>query len=237
MYVHNGSSNTQGAFFLALLFAVCILLAGLPPHPSISITSTSTRDAESDFSHLAKHCESTTPILPLEFFRRQKAVAEILYSLNASAYIAEPGANAQYFGNVSINEWALSERPLLFIVSPHVVNDDVEAKITVLTPLFEASRAKLLPIPSVKEITFVEWAEESNPYDTAVSALQPSPEGEVGIIFVDNAIRHFIVDGLDEAGPKAKIISAPAEIRQLRERKSGAEIELMKCANEVIQHS
>jgi Xaa-Pro aminopeptidase len=192
-------------------------------------------DVDPDFSMLARHCESASPITSSEFYQRQKTVAGILHSLNASAYIAEPGANAQYFGNVSSNQWSLSERPLLFVVSPHVVNDEVEAKITILTPSFEASRARLLPIPSVKEVVFAEWAEESNPYDTVVSTLPPSPEGEIGTIFVDGAIRHFIVDGLDEAAPKANILSAPMEIRQLRERKSAAEIELMKCVNEVSQ--
>ncbi|KAF9005720.1 hypothetical protein BDZ89DRAFT_1145123 [Hymenopellis radicata] len=51
-------------------------------------------------------------------------------------------------------------------------------------------------------------------------------------IFVDGAIRHVIVDGLQKAFPLASIVTAPPEVRQLRERKSEAELELMKCANE-----
>jgi len=198
------------------------------PWPYISKKTTTP-----NFSHLAEHCEYTSPIGSSEFYQRQKAVARILHSLNASAYIAEPGANAQFFGNISGNQWDLSERPLLFIVSPQVINDEVEAKITVLTPSFEASRAKLLPIPSTSTVTFAEWPEEINPYDVVMSALPPVPEGQRGIIFVDSNIRHFIVDGLDEAANNTKVFSAPMEIRQLRERKSAAEIELMKCANEV----
>lgn len=153
--------------------------------------------------------------------------------MNASAYIAEPGANAQFFANISSNQWELTERPLLLVISPQIVKDKVEAKITVLTPAFEATRAKLLPIPSlVSEVTFAEWPEEANPYDIVVSALPPVPDGERGIIFVDGTIRHFIVDGLDEAAANSNVFSAPMEIRQLRERKSTTEIELMKCANE-----
>jgi len=152
--------------------------------------------------------------------------------VNASAYIAEPGANAQFFGNISSSQWQLSERPLLLIVSPHIVNDEVEAKISVLTPSFEATRAKLLHIPSISDITFAEWPEDVNPYEVAISALPPLTGGQ-DTIFVDSGIRHFIVDGLDEAAPpKSKVLSAPMEIRYLRERKSPSEIELLKCVNE-----
>lgn len=185
-----------------------------------------------DFSHLAKHCAKTSPIGTSEFHRRQRSLAETLHSLNASAYIAEPSANSQFFGNISISHWHLSERPLLLIVSPNVVNSKVEAKITVLTPSFEASRAKLLPIPSASNIQFAEWAEDANPYDVAISAL-PSLGQAQSTIFVDGDIRHFIVDGLGQAAPSCKLVSAPTEIRSLRERKSPAEIELMTCANEV----
>ncbi|PBK64514.1 Creatinase/aminopeptidase [Armillaria solidipes] len=44
--------------------------------------------------------------------------------------------------------------------------------------------------------------------------------------------QHFIVDGLRTAFPKATVIATPTEIRQLRERKSEGELELLKCANE-----
>jgi len=186
-----------------------------------------------NFLHLAKHCADASPISSLEFYQRQKSLARTLHSVNASAYIAEPGASAQFFGNISSSQWRLSERPLLLIVSPQIVNDEVEAKISVLTPSFEATRAKLLPIPSASDITFAEWPEDANPYEVAISVLPSLAAGQNSTIFVDNNIRHFIVDGLDGAAPKSKISSAPMQIRYLRERKSPAEIELLKCVNEV----
>jgi len=183
------------------------------------------------FSHLAKHCADTPPIGSSEFYLRQKSLARILHSVNASAYIAEPGASAQFFANISSSRWHLSERPLLLIVSPQIVHDEVEAKISILTPSFEATRAKLLLIPSASDITFAEWPEDVNPYEVAISTIPSFAEGQ-DTIFVDSNIRHFIVDGLDEAAPKSKILSAPIEIRYLRERKSPAEIDLLKCVNE-----
>jgi hypothetical protein len=169
-----------------------------------------------------------------------------LVQLNASAYIAEPGASSLFYGNISSSNWHLSERPLLLIITPLQIGDEIEAKISVLTPVFEAPRAKMLPISSAKgflilpciscplltqfvDVTFIEWAEESNPYDHAVSIL---PETR-GSVFVDGYTRNFIVDGLREAHPHATVSSAPYEIKRLRERKSPAEIELLKCVNEV----
>lgn len=62
-----------------------------------------------------------------------------------------------------------------------------------------------------------------------MSILSDAP----GSVFVDGYIRNFIVDGLKDAHPQAIVSSAPYEIKRLRERKSPAELELLKCVNEV----
>ncbi|KAJ7445714.1 Creatinase/aminopeptidase [Mycena galericulata] len=176
---------------------------------------------------IAKHCEHLGPINATEFQARQKSLAKTLVELNASAYIAEPGASSLFYGNISKSNWGLSERPLLLIITPKHIGDKLEAKVSILTPVFEAPRAKLLPISS-EDITFIEWAEESNPYEHAMSTLSDSP----GSVFVDGNTRNFIVDGLSAANPRATVSSAPYEIKRLRERKSPVEIELLKCVNE-----
>ncbi|PBK87490.1 peptidase M24 [Armillaria gallica] len=148
-----------------------------------------------ELSKAASHCSHLGPLPASEFHARLSTLGETLTALNASAYIAEPGASALYYANVSSSHWHLSERPLLLIV-------DASARVTVLTPKFEGTRARLLSIPSDVEV------------------------------FVDGSIRHFIVDGLRTAFPKATVVAAPTGIRQLRERKSEGELELLKCANE-----
>ncbi|KAJ6547073.1 Creatinase/aminopeptidase [Mycena capillaripes] len=175
---------------------------------------------------ISKHCEHLGPITATEFQARQNSLAKTLNELNASAYIAEPGASSMFFGNFSKSDWALSERPLLLIITPQQIGNDFMAKVSILTPVFEAPRAKLLPIVS-DNVTFIEWAEESNPYEHAMSILSGTP----GSVFVDGSIRNFIVDGL-RAATKAAVASAPYEIKRLRERKSPAEIEILKCVNE-----
>ncbi|KAF7359337.1 Peptidase-M24 domain-containing protein [Mycena sanguinolenta] len=175
----------------------------------------------------SNHCDHLGPINATEFRARQNSLAKTLVQLNASAYIAEPGSNSLFYGNFSQSNWGLSERPLLLIVTPKHNGDSIEAKVSILTPVFEAPRAKMLPISS-KDVTFIEWAEESNPYEHAMSILSETTPS----VYVDEQIRHFIVDGLQEARPFATVSSAPYEIKRLRERKSNAEIELMKCVNE-----
>lgn len=185
-----------------------------------------------DFSHLASHCAHVKPIPVASFIQRQDALARTLHELGAAAYIAEPGANAAFYANLSGSSWHLSERPLLLIITPSIDDDNnISSNVSILTPSFEATRAKLLPIPAASEITYPEWPEEVDPYEVAVSAI-PGLRGST--IFVDGSMRHFLVDGLQKAaGGSSKVVSAPVEVRRLRERKSKEEIEIMKCVNEV----
>lgn len=180
------------------------------------------------FSFLASHCANVPPISALEFHSRQRALAEVLHTLDVAAYIAEPGANALFFGNISATQWSLSERPLLLIISPEVIDGIVHPKISIVTPTFESTRAKLLPISS-ENVAFLEWPEDSSPYETAVSAFS----GRKGNVYVDGMMRKFVADGLAAAAPSRKVLSAPLEVMSLRQRKSPAEIRLLRCANEV----
>lgn len=92
---------------------------------------------------------------------------------------------------------------------------------------FEATRAGMLPIPS--DVKFFAWPEHESPYEHAVAALS----NKSGTIFVDGSMRKFIADGLQEALPNSKVITSPLEVNQIRERKSDAELNILKCANEV----
>ncbi|PFH50072.1 hypothetical protein AMATHDRAFT_4319 [Amanita thiersii Skay4041] len=182
-----------------------------------------------EFPKLQQHCPNVQPVSRQEFEERQRSLAQQLYALNASAYIAEPGANALYYGNISKSSWSLSERPLLLVITPTVIDSVVDARLIILTPKFETTRAKSLVIPSSHSVQYVEWAEDADPYQQlATHLLQKSTEA----IYVDESIRHFIVDGLQAALPDASVTSAPSQIKLLRERKSAAELALLKCANE-----
>lgn len=178
---------------------------------------------------LAAHCKDAQPIPAAEFLERQRHLAHALHALNGSAYVAEPGASALFFGNISDAAWHLSERPLLLIISPLADRGEVSAQVTILTPAFEADRAMLLDVAGV-DVTYVAWQEDDDPYAVAVAALPTSSRGP---IYVDGMTRHFIVDGFAKAAPGLGVLSAPLGITSLRERKSSSEIALLKCVNEV----
>lgn len=195
-----------------------------------------TRPVGVDFSHLADHCEHVEPIRVQSYIDRQDQLAQTLHSLGASAYIAEPGANAAFFANLSGLSWHLSERPLLLLITPTLENGAVSGEVSILTPSFEATRARLLPVPSDSEIAYPEWPEDVNPYKVAVSAIPRlrNQDGSAKTIYVDDAMRHFVADGLQKAaGDNVRVLSAPVEIRHLRERKRQEELDILKCVNEV----
>ena len=152
--------------------------------------------------------------------------------MGASAYIAEPGANAGYYANISGSHWGLSERPLLLIITPEKKTTGISGKVSILTPTFEATRARLLPIPSNDEIAFPEWPEDVNPYEVAISVIPALKDGS-GAIYVDGSMRQFVVDGLQQAAGENKVQSAPIEVRRLRERKTEEELQILRCVNEV----
>ncbi|KAH6918728.1 peptidase M24, partial [Coprinopsis sp. MPI-PUGE-AT-0042] len=181
------------------------------------------------------HCSHVQPIAKGEFDTRQLALARALVKLGGDAYITESSGNSQYFGNFSVADWKLSERPLLLIVQP-VGQDEhgrVTPQISILTPKFEHRRARLLPVPSYgnASVRYLDWAEDESPYHAALQGLGLSSDGT---IFVDGGIRKFIADGLQDAAPQLRVLTAPPEITSLRQRKSPQELEIMKCANEAI---
>ncbi|KAJ3560524.1 hypothetical protein NP233_g10781 [Leucocoprinus birnbaumii] len=243
-------SNTSFHIFLSLLFFF-YLCVGVGKSPAFRTYYDNSLRFFRAFSipgqalaPIAPHpCVSTVaPISEQEFAARQLELAETLAMLDGEAYIAESGAQTQFFGNFSAVNWKLSERPLLLIITPgrSVVGNATKAEVSVLTPKFEATRARLLDIPFVKR--YIEWAEEENPYAVAAEALGFLSEGcsfKGKKIFIDNSARHFHYDGFSEAlnGTGIQVSSAPPEINRLREQKSKNEIEIMKCAHEATVHA
>jgi len=217
------SLTLEWRLLFSLIFATIFYLRFFT---DISLTSYSTN--HDPWTGLASHCADAKPINGSEILQRQEKLAKSLYDHGASAYVAEPGANTQYFGNISEASWHLSERPLLLMISPTLEGDTVSAKITIITPAFEEARARLLSVPGIN-VAYVSWAEDEDPFTIALHVLSAAD----GLIYVDGMMRNFIVDGLQKAAPGVRVITASPEITQLRERKSPAELDLLKCANEV----
>ncbi|KAI0295565.1 peptidase M24, structural domain-containing protein [Russula brevipes] len=195
-------------------------------------------------THLYSHCAHIQPTAESSSLHRQRALASALCAFNVSAYMAEPGATAAYFANISGSAWGLSERPYggdgYGAQDPHAYGATTAvARIAILAPQFEATRAGLLPVPASRThgVSYITWADDADPYEVAVAALSApradaDPDPDLGssssasrVIFVDGSLRHFIVDGLARTASRVRVAIVPEEIRRLRERKSSDELE------------
>lgn len=166
-----------------------------------------------------------------------------MHQAGISAYIAEPGSNAMYFANISVAQWHPSERPFLIIITPsinskHVIlSEQRSANVTILAPRFEIERAKKLVVPydddDDRSLSFIDWAEDEDPFVVLHEALSLSHLVSNDKIVLDDGMRKFVADGLAHAGFSIKDGGYPAEIARLREQKSDAELDIMRCANEV----
>lgn len=165
-----------------------------------------------------------------------------MHQAGISAYIAEPGSNAMYFANISVAQWHPSERPFLIIITPAMINSKhpisgQSANVTILAPRFEIERAKKLVVPydddDDRSLSFIDWAEDEDPFVVLHEALSLSHLVSNDKIVLDDGMRKFVADGLAHAGFSIKEGGYPAEIARLREQKSAAELDIMRCANEV----
>lgn len=176
------------------------------------------------------------PITHHTFHTRQLTLAQTLLDLNISAYISEPSPNSLYYYNISTSSWRLSERPFLFVLVPaRSANGSVEARVKVVVPSFEKTRAKTQLEIAVRPdaIEYLPWEESESPYGALEEFVERDREGRATVL-VDENSRVLIMSEVQEAlGSDVVVKSSVAEVRSLRERKTEEELALLKFANEV----
>lgn len=165
-------------------------------------------------------------------------------------YVLEPGMSSFYYTGIGSEQWRASERPFLFVI--RAGDSDGNTKngpvLSILTPNFEAPRAKLLNLPGLDksgEVECIEWKEEENWAEVLLRHLEGTTEEKATStlkIHFDPAVRSFISAGIAHAAMNAKVVNgntcvlldvADPRILSVRERKSAEEIAVLKCANEV----
>ncbi|KAJ9096585.1 hypothetical protein QFC19_007117 [Naganishia cerealis] len=166
-------------------------------------------------------------------------------------YVLEPSASSMYYTGIGSKEWHASERPFLFLIEFQKGERLGESTtiLSILTPAFEASRAKLLNFPGMDkstEVEFIEWKEEEDWAQVFVQHLEqqkdPTVQGQATFnLHFDPAVRSFIPAAIAHALAKQGLQPdsdfsmdvADPRILSVRERKSVEEIAVLKCANEL----
>jgi Xaa-Pro dipeptidase len=160
--------------------------------------------------------------VPISVAERQARVAKVQRLMQAAgidALVIEAGSALVYFTGV---RWWRSERFTGAVIP-------AEGEFAIITPYFEE--------PSVREsMAFGDdvrtWNEHDDPFALIAGVLKDRGLRQ-GTIAVEETVRYFVVDGLQQAAPGFEIVSGKSVTRGCRMFKSAAEIALMQMANDV----
>lgn len=159
---------------------------------------------------------------PIDEAERRARIARaqaLMAEHGMGAIVIEPGSSLIYFTGV---RWWRSER-LTCAVLP------VEGEPCIVTPFFEEpSVRESLGVPAQVRV----WQEDASPFQVVAGFLRERKLAArpVGI---EETARYFLVDGLQRALPRTKLVSANPVVRGCRMIKSAAELALMQCATDV----
>lgn len=179
----------------------------------------SAASAASASSGLKKITGGAQPITVSERKARVARAQRLMQQAGIDALLLEAGSALVYFTGV---RWWRSERFTGAIIP-------AEGDIAIVTPYFEE--------PSVREsMSFGDdvrtWHEHENPFALVAGVLaERGLKG--GKIAVEETVRHFVVEGVQQAALGFTIVSGKAVTRGCRMYKSAAEIALMQVASDV----
>lgn len=179
----------------------------------------SAASAASASSGLKKITGGAQPITVSERKARVARAQRLMQQAGIDALLLEAGSALVYFTGV---RWWRSERFTGAIIP-------AEGDMTIVTPYFEE--------PSVREsMSFGDdvrtWHEHENPF-ALVAGVLAERGMKSGKIAVEETVRHFVVEGVQQAASGFTIVSGKAVTRGCRMYKSAAEIALMQLANDV----
>ncbi|MGB5345824.1 MAG: Xaa-Pro peptidase family protein, partial [Woeseia sp.] len=159
------------------------------------------------------------PITVAERMARVQKAQELMRRNGIDALLLEAGSALVYFTGI---HWWRSERFTGAIIP-------ASGDIAIVTPYFEE--------PSIREsLSFGDdvrtWHEHESPFALVAGILRDRGLRR-GTIGIEETVRHFIVDGIQDAAPRFRTVSANAVTRGCRMFKSPAELALMQTANDI----
>jgi len=159
------------------------------------------------------------PITAEERLGRIARAQALMRAQDIDALLVEAGSSLLYFTGI---DWWRSERLTAAIIP-------AEGDPLIVTPAFEEpSIRESLAVPGDVRV----WQEDESPIRLISDFLQRR-KLDKGVVGIEETVRFFAVDGLQQALPEARIVSGAGVVRGCRMIKSPAELALMQIAADV----
>src|SRR3569832_1505897 len=168
---------------------------------------------------LRRMTDNVVPITMEERKSRIDKAQRLLREQHIDAIYIEPGSSMFYYTGM---RWGTSERMLAMVLP-------ARGEIAWVCPKSEEERAREL-IQIGTDIRT--WEEDESPYQRVEQILKDSGV-RTGTVGIEERVRFFLYDGIRQALPAAKYVSATPITAVWRMFKSPAEIALMQIANDI----
>ena len=168
--------------------------------------------------------DQARPITVEERQARQEKARRLMEANDLDAIVLAEGTSLNYFTGI---HWWGSER-LFAMVLP------AQGTAFYVCPAFEEGRAReqIAAAPEGSQADVRIWQEDESPYQRVAQGLKDRSvlTGKLGI---EESVRFVFREGIANAAPQAKLLSATPVTAGCRTIKSPAELELMRLANRV----
>ena len=168
---------------------------------------------------LRRMTDGVTPISANERQARIEKARKLMRDNRIDAIYIEPGTSMLYYTGM---RWSTSERMFAMVIP-------AKGDIAWVCPTFEEERAREL-ITMGKDIRT--WEEDASPYQRVAEILRDRGV-RAGTVGIEERVRFFLYDGIRQAAPALKFVSATPVTAGCRMFKSPAEIALMQLANDI----
>jgi len=168
--------------------------------------------------------DQARPITGEERLARQEKARRLMETNGLDAILLMEGTSLNYFTGI---RWWGGER-LFAMILP------AKGKTFYVCPAFEEGRAReqITKTSEGKDADVRIWQEDENPYQRTAQGLKDRGilTGKIG---VEETVRFVFREGLENAAPQARLVSATPVTAGCRMIKSPAELDLMRLANRV----
>lgn len=168
---------------------------------------------------LTPRTDGITPITDEERRGRIARAQRLMQEQGIEAILIEPGSSMRYYTGV---RWSLSERTFAMVLT-------TSGAPAWVCPAFEEARAREL-IRFGDDIRV--WQEDESPF-ARIAAILKDRGAAAARVGVEEQVRFFVMDGLRQAVPAARLVSATPVTAGCRMFKSPAELALMQRATDI----